>query len=214
MDDDKDGPSTGSGRAEGCGEQALPRPLLHAEGEGLPAGGPQPLNPSARIHAGRNREIQVVRYPRRKLFDRARKDVFLEWFAATCNMGWSAEKAGVSYKTVSRHIRDDPDFRAEYEESMRAGVLRVKAISLATRRQEERIGIDGEIDAPELDDVDRDQAMRLVREHERTLHLGRKQGRMPKVAPNAEVRAALVKALATFGVRAAKALAAGQAPEE
>jgi hypothetical protein len=97
---------------------------------------------------------------------------------------------------------------------MRAGVLRVKAISLATRRQEERIGIDGEIDAPELDDVDRDQAMRLVREHERTLHLGRKQGRMPKVATNAEVRAALVKALATFGVRAAKALAAGQAPEE
>ena len=61
--------------------QAHPQPLPQAGGEAV------------RVHPNKHREAQVARTGGRKLFNRARKKAFLEWFAATANLGWAAEKA-------------------------------------------------------------------------------------------------------------------------
>jgi hypothetical protein len=155
-----------------------------------------------RVQEGRNREAQVVRYPRRKLFNKARRQVFLDWFGATCNMSWASEKAGVSYKTVSKHIRKDPDFAAEVHEAMQLGVLRAKAKLIETKKRESApvLDEDGEEEVPELD-MPHDQLIQGVREHGRTLALGRKRGRAPRVASNEEVLAALTKRVKAMWVR-------------
>src|SRR3569623_1256795 len=59
---------------------------------------PQALEGEMRVTPNKNRLDQVRRTGKRKLFDRARKEVFLEWFAGTCNVVLSAEKAGVCDK--------------------------------------------------------------------------------------------------------------------
>ncbi|HEY0131766.1 MAG TPA: hypothetical protein VGB57_10205 [Allosphingosinicella sp.] len=141
-----------------------------------------------------------MRNPRRKLFNKERRKIFLEWFAATANMSWSAEVAGVSYKTVSKHILKDAEFAGLVHEAMGLGVLRAKAKAIETKRTEPKIGIDGEIEVPELD-MTRDEARQAVREHERTLSFGRKPGRVPRIASNAEVEAAVRKRLKVFGRR-------------
>ncbi|HYJ30260.1 MAG TPA: hypothetical protein VEW25_07970 [Allosphingosinicella sp.] len=141
-----------------------------------------------------------MRNPGRKLFNKERKKIFLEWFAGTANMSWAAEVAGVSYKTVSKHILKDPDFAGEVHEAMQLGVLRAKAKMLETSRQPTKIGIDGEIEVPELD-MTRFEAQQAVREHERTLTFGRKPGRVPRIAGNAEVLAVVRKRFKVFAAR-------------
>lgn len=156
-----------------------------------------------RIHANRNRQVQVARTGGRKLFDEAAKAVFLEWFAATCNQTWSAELAGFNYKTVCRHRMNDPAFAEAWDRAEEQGVARLRAKQLETKRRPLKIGVEGDWDAPEMDDIDPILASQLLREHEgrRRRDGPRKPGRTPRVATNAEVRAALVKRLAVYGVR-------------
>ncbi len=68
-----------------------------------------------RIVGGRNREAHVRRTGGRKLFDAAAKRVFLEWFAATCNAGWAAERAGFNYQTIWKHRMKDPAFADAFD---------------------------------------------------------------------------------------------------
>ncbi len=67
-----------------------------------------------RICSGKHRPLQVSRDGKRKLFKKARK-AFLEWFAATGNVVWSAEKVGFSDKTVWRHRMNDPRFAEAFD---------------------------------------------------------------------------------------------------
>jgi hypothetical protein len=166
------------------------------EGPGAEGGGV----PDGRLQANKNRALQVARTGGRKLFDEEAKAVFHEWFGATCNLALSAEQAGFNRSTIARHYLADPAFAARMDEAIRLSVVRLKAKSLESKGPPV-MGPEGELDAPDLDDIGREEAMRLVREHERTLHFGRKQGRTPRVASNAEVEAALVKRLAAFGKR-------------
>lgn len=150
-----------------------------------------------RVHAGHNRDIQIVRYPRRKLFNKARKAVFLEWFAATANLGWAAEKAEVCRQTISKHLMSDPEFAGAYEDALKVSRLRLKAKMIETRRAEQPLAAGEAIEPPEID-MPFDRGLAVLREMEREVKLGRKQGRMPRVASNEEVLAALrrrVKAL-------------------
>jgi hypothetical protein len=82
------------------------------------------------ISANKHRLIQVRRVGRRKLFDRARKELWLEWFAATCNLWLSAEKAGVHEKTVSRHLLNDAAFFEAAQRALQLGYFRLEARSL------------------------------------------------------------------------------------
>lgn len=159
---------------------------------------------SARLQAGKHRRVQLARTGGRKLFGKAAQKVFLEWFAATCNIKWSAEMAGFNYKTVLRHRMNDPVFAAAFDRALAQGYARLEAKRLETKRREVEIGIEGDWDAPEMDDMPVERMDAILRERGRQLfapELARKQGRRPRVASNAEVRAALSKRLKAFGLR-------------
>jgi hypothetical protein len=200
------------GSAEGSGGAAEPRGE-----EELPDAGEE----DGRIVPGRNREAQVRRNGGRKLFDEAAKLQFLEWFAATCNAGWAAERAGFNYKTVWKHRMNDPAFAEDYDRAEEQALARLRAKRLETKRKPLRRGIEGDWDAPEMDDIDPILAAQLLREHDGRAGRPRKTGRTPRVARNAEVRAALVKRLGAYGVRmwgeppspSASAAEAGSGPE-
>jgi hypothetical protein len=154
-----------------------------------------------RIQPNKNREMQVARTGGRKLFDAARKAVFLEWFAATANVVLSAEQAGINYKTAFRHRMQDERFRELWDLALEQGVARQKAKLIETKCREPRIGIEGDLDAPEMEEPDPQIVLAILRESERRLAGYPKRGGMPKIATNEEVREALVKRLAVFGVR-------------
>jgi hypothetical protein len=83
-----------------------------------------------RVTPNKNRLLQVRRVGKRKLFDKARKEVFLEWFAATCNVVLSAGKAEVCDKTVYRHLMKDRAFVDAYVRALQVGYLRLEARSM------------------------------------------------------------------------------------
>jgi hypothetical protein len=74
----------------------------------------------------------------RKLFGKERKEVFLEWFAATCNARLSAEKAGVSEKTVYKHLAKDPEFLDGFGRAVQVGYVRLEAREL---QEAQRFGV-------------------------------------------------------------------------
>ena len=85
-----------------------------------------------RGHAG----VQLMR--KRKLpveFDRERKQVFLDHFAATCNLEESAGEAGISLSPVYRALQSDPAFLAGFEEALRLGYLCMEAEALREQRE-------------------------------------------------------------------------------
>ena len=155
----------------------------------------------ARVQANKHRKIQLARTGGRKLFNKAAQRVFLEWFAATCNVKWSAEMAGFNYKTVLRHRMNDAHFAEGWDRAVRQGYARLEAKVIETRRKETPIGIEGDWDAPEMDEIDPHLALAILREHKREIAGVKKPGRAPSVASNAEVFDALVKRLRAFGIR-------------
>ena len=175
-------------------------------GDALPAADPAGIE---RIQPNKNRVVQVARTGGRKLFDEAGKQDFLEWFAATCNASWSAELAGFNYKTVCRHRLTDERFAEAWDRAVRQGYARLDAKRIETKRKALPIGIEGDRDAPDMDDMDPERMDAILREHKREIAGIRKQGRRPRVATNAEVREALVKRLKIFGERARRRAAGG-----
>lgn len=177
-----------------------------------------------RIGRNKGRAMQAQPQGRRKLFDRASKKVFLDWFAGTANLSWAARKAGVHYRTVLRHRMNDPVFRAEYDEAEAQSGPRLRAWLLQAREEAEapagEDGEDGEA-APGGDpapvNMNTDQSIKMVstldareaaRERRSTSlgvsgaeGAGRGGGRPVTVASNQEVRDALVKALLAHGIR-------------
>jgi hypothetical protein len=197
MGEEKDGPSTGSGRGD--------------EGDMCPfCGSEMPEEVAARIRPNRERLLQVARSGRRKLFGKARKEVFLQWFGLTGNLGIAAEKAGVARQTVSKHRLSDPEFEAAYNRAIELGVPDLKARLLSFMNGRPKLDVVGELEAPDDADFDPQLAVQVLREQERMMNAGgsgvgrpRKTGRVPRVATNAEVTAALVKRLVAFGIRVA-----------
>jgi len=198
----KDNPSTSSGRT---GEGGAPSTTGRGPVVPLPVPG---RSEGGRIQANKHRTLQLTQ-SRRKLFGRAARKDFLEWFAATANLGWSARQAGFNYKTVLRHRMNDPVFAEAYDRALEQGFARLQAQQLETRIEGEApIGIEGDRDAPEMQQMDPDRALLLLREHGRYLAgpragagAARKQGRRPRVATAEEVRAEMAKALAAFEKR-------------
>jgi hypothetical protein len=166
--------------------------------------GPERKEGATRLTAGKHRRVQIARTGGRKLFGAAAQKVFLEWFAATCNLSWSAEMAGFNYKTVLRHRMNDARFREGWERAVEQGYARLEAQQLETKKREVPIGIEGDWDAPEMDPMDPQLALAILRERKREVkhpEMVRRQGRRPRVASNAEVKAALEKRLKAFYVR-------------
>jgi hypothetical protein len=191
----QESPSTGSGRTEG--DPTSRRAAIEGE---------------ERICASRHRELQITRAGERKLFDKKARKAFLEWYAATGNVVWSAEKVGFADKTVWKHRMNDPRFAEAFDRAFEQSVVRNKARMLERKAKEKPIGIDGGVGESELGDCDLEKAWPLIVEIERAKGRGgggggapvgrpRKAGRAPRVASNAEVREALEKRLCAFGRR-------------
>jgi hypothetical protein len=208
--------------AEGVGEEP---PFLFPQGLEEQAPGdvrePEPDAP-ARIAPGKHRRAQVVRTGGRKLFDEAAQAAFFEWFAATANLAWSAEMAGFNYKTVLRHRMNDERFAEGYDRALAQAYARVEAKRLETKRRETPIGIEGDRDAPEMEEMSPERMDAILRDRDRALARGgagserRRQGKRPRIASNAEVREALIKRLWAYRkrVRAQPSCAEAKADEE
>jgi hypothetical protein len=84
------------------------------------------------VSAGKGRVLQLRRF-RRVPFTDERKRVFLEYFAATCNLADSAEAAGVCASTVLKHLAADAEFAALFRTALEQGYARLEAALLQRR---------------------------------------------------------------------------------
>jgi len=210
--DDERGFPEGSGEeasgGDGCeGLNPHPRPLPQAEGEeegGTPPDDEEPVldlkAEGLSVRAGKNRDMQVARKGKRKLFGKPQRKVFLKWLAATGNVTFSAAKAGFCYQTVWKHRLKDPRFVEAMDRALDQGIVRAKA-RLMEDRAKKPIKIGCDLDESELEPPDPQVVLTLIREHERARAGVRKAGRTPRIATNAEVEKALVKRLALFAKR-------------
>ncbi len=224
----QESPSPGSGRThppslEACssGEASEDRSADRGEEEqeGLPTGsgrtGDEPppeasIGDDERICASKHRELQITRTGERKLFDKKARKAFLEWFAATGNVVWSAQKVGFSDKTVWRHRMNDPRFAEAFDRAFEQSLMRNKARMV--ERKAKPIAVEGGVGEAELEDCDLEKAWPLIVEIERArgrsgggggapVGRPRNRGRAPRTASNAQVRKELEKRLRAFGRR-------------
>jgi hypothetical protein len=177
-------------------------------------------NPTLIIHPGNNRLAQVARANRAKLFDEKRKAVFLEWFAATCNVYFSAEKAGIAYQTVYKHRRKDAAFAEAWDEALAQGYAALEAGLLADAIAAEIGKAEDEDEVDELplhaSPLSFEQRMALFKEYRRPeggrgpRAVGKHPPVPPHIASPAEAEAALIKRLKHFALRVAEADAEGR----
>lgn len=179
---------------EGAGRSACPFCGALADAEAV------------RLVPGKHREMQVRRTGKRLLFDEARKETFLQWFAVTANIGFAAEQAGVCRQTVSRHRLSDPEFAARYGEALALAVPDLQARLLAYLQGRPTLNVVGELEPPDDAAFDPQLALQILRELNRMQQgagagVPLKRGRAPRVASNEEVEAALLKAVNALGLR-------------
>ena len=168
-----------------------------------PSPSPSKLDEDMRVRPAKNRLLQVNAKPRRKLFDKARKEVFLEWFAATCNVTLSAAKADVCAETVFRHLQTDEDFNEAFQKALQLGYLRLEARTLqeahAPAYEVRRLD-----DEAVEEHFDPELALRLLAQHRRNLPGLRERKRVgaaPRPVSNKEIAEALAKRLKGFALR-------------
>jgi hypothetical protein len=172
------------------------------------------------IHPSNNRLTQVARTNRPTLFDARRKAIFLEWFAATCNVTLSAEKAGIAYQTVYKHRHKDAAFAEAWDEALVQGYAALEAGLLsdaiaAEIRKAAEVGEQGD-DPPATSPLSFEQRMALFKEYRRTdgsrgpRSVGKHPPLPPHIASPAEAEAALIKRLKHFAMRVAQADAEGR----
>ena len=154
----------------------------------------------ARVAAGNKGHVQVIRDGARKRFDAGRRQVFLDWMGATCNLRLSAEKAGVAPITVMRHRRRDPGFAEEWRVALEQGVARLEAELLAAAWPEAAEA------AADATGFDAEMGLKIYK----TLHgapaatpAAGRGGRTPRVATDNEMRAELVRRLGVLRRRKA-----------
>lgn len=151
-----------------------------------------------RVAAGNRGRVQVIRDGGRKRFDAARREVFLDWLGATCNLTLSAEKAGVAPVTVIRHRRRDPGFAEEWRVALQQGRERLEAELLqAPWRTAATAGDGGSFDVA--------TGIRVLAAVARAEAGGKggQAGPKPRVANEDEMRAELVRRLRVLRARLA-----------
>lgn len=172
------------------------------------------------VNPGKNRIAQVARPSPRKLFDSTRRRVFLDWFAATCNVCLSAEKAGVNYRTVYKHRRKDSAFAEAWDEALAQGYAALEAglvsDAVAAEIGKASIDEDGEPATPAQSPLTFEQRMALLKEYRRAdggrgpRAVGKAPSQPGHVASPEEAEAALIKRLKHFAMRVAEADAEGR----
>jgi hypothetical protein len=84
------------------------------------------------IRPGNGRRLQM-RKTRKLCFSQAKKDVFLAYFAGTCDLAASAEAAGVCRDTVRNHRRKYPEFDAACDAALEQGYKQLEEEAVRER---------------------------------------------------------------------------------
>jgi transposase len=152
------------------------------------------------IEPNGGRRLQMRPQPRNR-FSLARKETFLDHFAATCDATAAAELAGVARSTPIRHRRRDPAFREAWDEALAQGYARLEAEAVRLRLAAlERIRIEGDKDVPEAA-AEFDRALALLREAKRQTGKPSGRERAPKAWDFDRALDELEKELKALGVR-------------
>lgn len=156
------------------------------------------------VCAVNGRAWQLARGGRRLRFGRARKQVFLDRFAATCNLALSARAAGLHPSTVHRHLARDPAFAAGFAEALAAGyeALEAEGVRQGLAAQEAYRIACGTADEEALSAQSFERTMALLREYRRgDGRIGPRpvHGRLTRWSFDKSM-AALEKQLKAFGV--------------
>lgn len=175
------------------------------------------------LQAGRGRRVQVTSRGRAR-FDKRKRRIFLEWFAATCNAQLAARKAGVNYRTPYRTRMNDAAFAEAWDRALEQGYARLEAKLLeaqfrqASGEVEEFHPAFGVRDDPPSHEATADKAdgaltdpsmaFQLLRQHKpEVMRMRGSRGAVAsggRLASDAEVRRALVQGLRAFGIRVTK----------
>lgn len=115
--------------------------------------------PPAVIAPNANRRLQR-RIARRRLFDDARKRIFLDHFAGTADAHAAAAAAGIGYSTVVAHRRKDAEFAAAWDEALEIAYALLEAEAVRQRLEAQQRFREGPCPAGEM-----------TKEFDRTLQL-------------------------------------------
>jgi hypothetical protein len=166
------------------------------------------------VCAVNGRSWQLAQGGRRLRFGRARKQAFLDRFAATCNLALAARAAGVHPSTVHRHLARDPAFAAGFAEALATGyaALEAEGVRQGLAAQEAYRIARGTADEEALAAQSFERSLQLLREHKRGHgRIGRRPtGRLAKWSFQDAFKA-LEKRLQAFGLRVERG---EEAPEE
>ncbi len=155
------------------------------------------------IVAANGRAVQKRRNGRRHLFDRKKKEIFLEHLAASCNVTASAQAAGVNLATPYVHRMKDRDFAEKWWLALEQGAAKLVALRLQREVEKaEQLTLEGAMPPDERTVIDLVKLLAQMREVSRELagEKGR-TGRPVEVASIDESCRALAKRLRAFGVR-------------
>jgi hypothetical protein len=123
-----------------------------------------PLSDAA-IAPNANRRLQL-RVERRRRFDDARKQIFLDHFAGTADGHAAAAAAGVGYSTVLQHRRKDPDFAARWDEALAVAYANLEAEAVRQRLEAQQRIRDGLCPTGEMS-KEFDRTMQLLARYRR-----------------------------------------------
>jgi hypothetical protein len=152
------------------------------------------------IAAHKGRKLQK-RTMRRKIFGKARQEIFLAELAASCNVRSAAGAAGICTTTAYLKRRTCPLFRAAWQEALEEGYARLEAAmleaALKALRPKTKTGA-----TPPITGMDATTAMHLLREHKKGLAgITERRGRAPGSAPIEEACDRLEKKLKVLKAR-------------
>lgn len=117
--------------------------------------------------------VQAVRCER-KIFGKALQKLFLEQLAATCNVKWSAEAAGVTVQCVYQRLGFDAAFCEAWCRALGVGYMRLEARLL--EEADRPVDFDPAKETPTVR-FDKDLALHLLREHKKVLGRIEERGR-------------------------------------
>ena len=195
-------PSLGTSGGEApaaCGGNKPPRGWVYLEGVELVVRGTgDGIGPSTGSGQAPRRRVQIAR-ARLKQWDARTEDRFLDALAASCNIRAACAAVGLTAASAYKHRDRWPGFARRWDKAVEIASERLECGLLQAGHNlfsspEDRLPADVPIT-----EMTAEHAMLLLRLHRQGVKGGRRApGRPPLVATNAEVRAALIKALEEF----------------
>lgn len=165
------------------------------------------------VLGGSNKRVVQKRAVRADGWTKAKRALFLDVFAATCNAAYAARRCGMNERSVRALKARDPGFARLYEEALQEGYDRLEAELLARTLGAEVAG-SGDDENPTEADRQRietskfDSAMAIkvlqMRKAEAKAHSDDRRGRIFVTVTQEETDAALEKKLAAVERRLAR----------